>query len=129
MWSQAPGPRPVRFPRDPLIRPGFRLRAQPLRIDVDDERDEEDEAADQDLQERVDLDVIEAVIEDAEDEQPDDRVADAPAPAEQAGAADHHRRDRVEEEGVELVLLGAAEIGDGELFGYSYGDRRDDHHR
>src|SRR5581483_10407391 len=101
----------------------------PLRIDVDDERDEEDEAADQDLQERVDLDVIEAVIEDAEDEQPDDRVADAAAPAEQAGAADHHRRDRVEEEGVELVLLGAAEIGDGEHAGDARADRRDDHHR
>ena len=52
-----------------------------------------------DLQERIDLDVVEAVVEDAEDQEADDRVADAAAAAEQAGAADHHRGDRVEQIG------------------------------
>ncbi len=57
------------------------------------------------------------------------RVADAAAAAEEAGAADHHRRDRVEQEVVELVLLRAAEIGDAEHAGDARADRRDDHHR
>src|SRR5690349_7455016 len=84
--------------------------SQALGIDVDDERGEQDQAADEDLEEAVDLDVIKAVIENAEHQEADDRVADAAAPAEEAGAADHHRRNRVEQEGVELVLLGRAEI-------------------
>src|SRR6476659_1233783 len=52
---------------------------QPLRVDVDDQRREQDQAADQDLQEAVDVDVVEAVIQDTENEQPDDGVADAAA--------------------------------------------------
>ena len=40
--------------------------AQDLRVDVDHQRREEDEAADQDLQEAVDLDVVEPVIEHAQ---------------------------------------------------------------
>src|SRR6185295_3277397 len=63
-----------------------RRRPQPLRIDVDDEGRQQDQAADQDLQETVDVDVIEAVVEDAEHEQADDGIADAAAAAEQAGA-------------------------------------------
>src|SRR5271166_2158846 len=86
--------------------------AQPLGIDVDDESDEQDEAADEDLEEAVDLDVVEAIVEDAEHEEADDRIADAAAAAEEARSADHHRGDGVEQEGVEFVLLGAAEIGD-----------------
>src|SRR6478735_5099418 len=81
------------------------LFLQHLRIDVDDQRREQDQAADQDLEEAVDLDVVETVVEDAEHEETNDRVADAPAPAEQARAADDHGGDRVEQEGVELVLL------------------------
>ena len=59
--------------------------------------------------------MVEAVVEHAEHQQPDDRVADAAAPAEQAGAAHHHRGDGIEQEGVELVLLGRAEIGDASM--------------
>src|SRR5690242_15216432 len=62
-----------------------RLRSQALRIDVDDEGREQNEAADKDFQEAVDVDVVEPVVEDAEHEQPNDGVADAAAPAEQAG--------------------------------------------
>src|SRR5262245_30710293 len=42
---------------------------QLLRIDVDHERGEQDQPANEDLQEAVDLDVVEAVVEDAEDQQ------------------------------------------------------------
>src|SRR6201999_3039506 len=62
-----------------------RLCPQPLRVDVDHQRGEQDQAADQDLQEAVDVDVVEAVVEHAEHEQADDGVADAAAAAEQAG--------------------------------------------
>ena len=79
----------------PAAPPSFdRLLPQFLRIDVDHQRREQDQAADQDLQETVDVDVVEAVVEDAEHEQPDDGVADAAAAAEQAGAADHDGGDR-----------------------------------
>src|SRR5262245_11994166 len=83
-----------------------RLLPQPLRIDVDDERGEQDETADQYLQETVDIDVVEAVVQHAEHEQADNGVADAAAAAEQAGAADHDGGDGIEQVCVELVLLG-----------------------
>ena len=70
-----------------------RFRPQPLRIDVDDQRREQDQAADQYLQEAVDIDVVEPVIQHAQHEQADDGVADAAAAAEQAGAADHDGGD------------------------------------
>ena len=44
-------------------------------------------------------------------------LPNAAAPAEQAGAADHDGGDGVEQIGCELVLLGAAEIGDAEHAG------------
>src|SRR5207249_7293760 len=91
-----------------------RFFPQPLRVDVDDQRCQQDQAADQDLQEAVDVDVVEAVIQDTENEQPDDGVADAAAAAEQAGAADDDGGDGVEQIGIELVLLRAAEMGDAE---------------
>ena len=75
---------------------------------------EQDQAPDQYLQETVDIDVVEAVVEDAEHEQADDGIADAAAAAEQAGAADHDGGDRIEQIGVELVLLRAAEMRDAE---------------
>src|SRR6202453_524720 len=112
-----------------MIPPDPPRRAQPLGVDVDDQRDEQDQAADEDLEEAVNLDVVEAVVEDAEHEQADDRIADAAAPAEQAGAADHHGGDGVEQEGVELVLLGAAEIGDADHAGEARAHGGDHHHR
>src|SRR6267154_1066923 len=81
------------------------LCAQALRVDVDHEGREKDQAADQYFQEAVDVDVVEPVVEHAEHEQPDDGVADAAASAEQAGAADHDGGDRVQQIAVELVLL------------------------
>src|SRR5579872_3574463 len=80
-------------------------RTQSLGVDVDDEGDEQDEAADEDLEEAVDLHIVEPVVEDAEHEQAHDRVADPAASAEQTGAADHNRGNRVEQVGVEFVLL------------------------
>ena len=44
--------------------------AQDLRIDVDHQCGEEDEAADQDFEEAVDLDVVEAVVQDAKYQEP-----------------------------------------------------------
>src|SRR5260370_36370370 len=62
----------VEFPRAGLRAP-FALvdgpGPQSLRIDVDDQRGEQNETADQYLQEAVDVDVIEPVVEDAEHEQ------------------------------------------------------------
>jgi hypothetical protein len=87
---------------------------QSLRIDVDDERRQQDEAADQYLQETVDVDVIQSVVENAEHEQADDGVADSAAAAEEAGAADDDGGDGIEQVGVEFVLLRAAEMGDAE---------------
>src|SRR6201987_1029407 len=84
-------------------------RAQPLGIDVDHECRQQDQAADQDLEEAVDLHIVEAVVENAEHEQADDGVADAAAAAEQAGAADHGGGDRVEQIAIELGLLWPAE--------------------
>ena len=71
---------------------------QPLCIDVDDQRRQQDQAANQYLQKAVDVDVVEAVVEDPEHEQADDGVADAAAAAEQAGAADDDGGDGVEQE-------------------------------
>src|SRR5205085_12166420 len=105
-----------------------RLFPQRLRGHVDDERNEQAQAADQNLQEAVDVDMVEAVVEDAEYEQPDDGVADAAAAAEQAGAADHDGGDRIEQIGIELVLLRAAEMGDAEHAADPRTDRRDHHH-
>ena len=56
--------------------------AKPLGIDVDDERGQQDEAADQDLQKAVDIDVVEPVVQHAEHEQTDNGIADAAASAE-----------------------------------------------
>src|SRR5215213_1159713 len=63
--------------------------AQLLGVDVDHQCQEQDQAADQDLEEAVNVDVVEAVVEHAQDEQAQDGVADTAAAAEQAGAADH----------------------------------------
>jgi hypothetical protein len=57
-------------------------RAQPLGVDVDDKRGQEDEPADENLEEAVDLHIVEAVVEHAKHEQADDRVPDAAASAE-----------------------------------------------
>src|SRR5260370_4022250 len=96
--------------------------AHALHVDIDDEGCEQDEAADQDLQEAVDLDVIEPVVEHTQDQQTDDGVADAAAAAEQAGAAHHHGGDGVEQVAVEFVLLGAAEVGDAQHPGHAGAD-------
>src|SRR5437773_1103765 len=88
--------------------------AQALGIDIDDQGGEQDQAVDQDLQEAVDIDVIEAIVEDTKHEQTNDRVADAATAAEQAGAADYDGSNGIEQIGAELILLSAAEIGDAE---------------
>src|SRR4051794_166519 len=93
-----------------LPRPACR-GPHPLRIDIDHQSDQKNQATDQDLEETVDVDVIEAVVQHAENEQADDCIADTTLAAKQAGAADDHGRDAVKQVGVELVLLGAAKIG------------------
>ena len=99
---------------------------QLLRVDVDDQRQEQDEAADQDLQKAVDVGVVETVVEHAQDEEAQDRVADAAAAAEQAGAADHDRGDRIQKVVVELVLLRAAEVSDAQDARHTGAKARDD---
>src|SRR6185312_3672665 len=103
--------------------------SHPLGVDVDHQGHEQDQATDQDLQEAVDVDVVEPVVQYAQHQQADDRVADAALPPEQAGAAHHHGGNAVEQVGIELVLLGAAEIGDAKHAGNAGTQRRDDHHR
>src|SRR3954452_19915728 len=85
---------------------------QTLRVDIDDQSRQQDQAANQDLEEAVDIDVVETVVEHAQHQQAYDGVADTAPAAEQAGAADHHGGNGVQQVAVELVLLGAAEIGD-----------------
>src|SRR5262249_3288557 len=87
-----------------------RSLTQSLRIDVNHERREQDQSADQYLQETVDIDMIEPVVEDAKYEQTDNGIADAAAAAKQAGATDHDGRDGIQKIGVEFVLLRAAEM-------------------
>src|SRR3982074_1173122 len=81
---------------------------QPLRIDVDDERREQNETADQYLQEAIDIDVIEPIVKDAEHEQADNGIADAAAAAEQACATDHDGGDRIEQGGVGTLVFAPA---------------------
>src|SRR5215831_12570854 len=111
------------LPNQLICRPG----PQPLCIDVDHERGEQNEAADQYFQETVNIDVIEPVVEHAQHEQADNRVADAAAAPEQAGATDHDGGDRIEQVGVEFVLLRAAKMGDAQHSADSRADRRNDH--
>src|SRR6516165_3742526 len=85
--------------------------AQALGVDVDDQGREQDQAADQDFQEAVDVDMVQAVVEHAQHEQADDGVGDAALAAEQARAAHDHGGNGIEQVVVELVLLGAAEMG------------------
>ncbi len=59
-------------------------------------------------------------------EETDDGVADAAAAAEQAGAAHHDGGDGIEQVAVELVLLGAAEMGHAQHAGDTRAHRRDD---
>ena len=68
------------------------LRPQALGVDVDDEGGEQDQAADQDLQEAVNVDMVEAVVEHAQHEEADDGVGNAALAAEEAGAAPPPRR-------------------------------------
>ena len=48
---------------------------------------------------------------------------------EQAGAADHHGGDRIEQVGIELILLGAAEICDAKHAGEARTEGGDNHYR
>ena len=75
------------------------------------------------LEKTVDADVVEPVVEDAKHQETDDRVADASLSAEQACPSDNHSRHRVQKIGVELLLLGAAEIRDPQHAGHTRADR------
>src|SRR5829696_5125893 len=87
---------------------------QPLRIHVDNKRGEQNEAADQDLEEAVNVYMVEAIVQDAEDEQSDNGVPNPSTPTEQAGSPHHDSGNPVEQISIELVLLGRAEMGDAE---------------
>src|SRR5205814_4486645 len=91
------------------------------------ERRQQDQAADQDLQETIDVDVVEPVVEHAEHEQADDGVADAAAAAKETGAADHDGGDRIQQISVELVLLRAAEMRHAEHAADPRADRQNHH--
>src|SRR5579871_1507088 len=92
-----------------LTRVGSGLaRPELLCVDVDDERAQQDKAADQDLEEAIDVDMVQTVVEHAQHEQAHNSVADAALAAKQAGAAHHDGRDGVEQVVVKLVLLRAA---------------------
>src|SRR5688572_29220738 len=82
-WCQRPRWQASRPPRALLCIREFRQNSanliggcgpQPLRIHVDDQRGEENQAANQNLQEAVDVDMVEAIVQDAEDEQSDNGV-------------------------------------------------------
>src|SRR5271155_2768880 len=93
-------------------KPGSEGRSEALHVDIDDQRGQQNQSANENLEKAVDADVVETVIEDSKHQQADDRIADAPLSAEQACASDNHGRDRIQKIGVELLLLRAAKIRD-----------------
>src|SRR5690242_10849838 len=80
--------------RSLLRRPGV---AQLQRIDIDDQRDQQDHAAHPQAHVDVELELVQAVAQNAEDQQADQGVLDAALAAEQRCAAENHRRDTVEQ--------------------------------
>ena len=112
--------------RDPVppFRPrrGGRFRARPrgpqaqVRHDLaevallDQHRPDDDQPLQHQLKVRVDVVQLQQVRQQPEDQHADERARHPPAPAHQAGAADHHRGDRVELEpgarvGLALAVL------------------------
>src|SRR5262245_46828699 len=64
-----------------------------------DQHGDDDHGADRDeLPERLDIDEDEPVLDDGNDERAGYRTQDRARAAEQAGAADHDRRDRIEQQ-------------------------------
>src|SRR5208337_640560 len=73
---------------------------------VDEHRNDDDDADRDELPERLDIDKDETVLDDGDDERAGDRAPNRARSAEQAGAADDDRRDRIEQQ--RLAGLGSA---------------------
>ena len=69
---------------------------EPAAHDVGLDGEHDDDADDDRLQERVDVEQVHAVADHADHQRADQRVGDVAPAAEEAGAADDHRGDRVE---------------------------------
>src|SRR5690348_1772500 len=65
---------------------------------VDQDRDDDDRADGDELPERLDIDEDETVLDDRDDQGSCDRAPDRARTAEQAGAADHDRGDRIQQQ-------------------------------
>src|SRR5690242_20466761 len=79
---------------------------QPLLALVDHHRDDDDDADRDELPERLDIDEHQAELDHRDDQRADHRADDGAGAAEQAGAADHHGGDRIEQQ--RLARLGGA---------------------
>src|SRR4029450_5866944 len=72
-----------------------RSQPPPMRELIDRDGEDHEDARDEVLVDHLDPDQRQAVAEDADDDRPDQRPDYCAAPAEQAPAAQHHRRRRV----------------------------------
>src|SRR4029079_5636671 len=75
-----------------------RLGATAPRERVDRHRGQEDQAGDDELRARAEAEQPEPVVDRGDDQRAEHRGLDVAAPAEQRRAADHWRRDRVQED-------------------------------
>ncbi len=89
------------------LSPSWRPREPALAL-VDQHRDDDDDAHGHELPERLDIDEHQPVLDHGDHQGAGDGAADRARPAEQAGAADHHRGDRVEQQ--RLPRLGRAGV-------------------
>src|SRR5438445_5945469 len=95
--SNAAGPLSNRIIILPLL---FTDLPDALTDEVRPDREHDDQADQNHLDERGDVQQIQPVAQDGDHQDPEERPRQAPLPATQAGAADHHRGD-----GVELLAL------------------------
>src|SRR5947208_1431853 len=67
---------------------------------VDEDGNDDDDTDGDELPERLDIDEHQPVLNDRDHQRAGDRAEDGAGAAEQAGAADHHRGDAVEQQGL-----------------------------
>src|SRR6516162_10509652 len=79
--------------------------AEPLLALIDDHGDDDDDPDGDELPEGLDIDEDQSVLDHGDDEGADHRADYRARAAEEAGAADHHRGDAVEKQG--LARLGS----------------------
>ena len=101
------------------------LASEPPLALVDQHRDDDDHADGDELPERLDVDEHQAVLDDGDDESAGDGAGDGARAAEQAGAADDHGGDRIEEQRLARLRRAGREAAGIEDAGKAGADRRE----